>query len=56
MIKCVYCNRPAVSEKTEAYELKGVRYEHTFSHCESCKEDFVTPQQRQLNEERRSTP
>jgi uncharacterized protein with PIN domain len=56
MTKCVYCNRSAVTEKTETYEVNGRVFEHTFTYCESCKEDFVTPQQQQLNEERRSKP
>ncbi len=56
MTQCVYCNRPAVSEKVEAYTINGREFKHTFSHCENCKEDFVTPQQQQLNEERRSKP
>lgn len=56
MTQCVFCNRSAVLEKTEKYKVGESVFEHTFSYCESCKEDFVTPQQQQLNEERRSKP
>lgn len=56
MIKCVYCNRPAVSEKVEVYRSNEQEFRHSFSHCESCKEDFVTPHQMKINEERRGKP
>lgn len=56
MTQCVYCNRPAVKERTEAYVINGVEHKHVFSHCECCQEDFVTPQQEQLNLENRSKP
>ncbi len=56
MTQCVYCNRSAVIEKTERYTVGEREFEHTFSYCECCKDDFVTPQQQKLNEERRSKP
>lgn len=56
MMQCTYCSRSAVLEKTEKYTVNGREFTHTFSYCESCKEDFVTPQQQKLNEERRSKP
>lgn len=56
MTKCVYCNRAAVKEESEAYVVNGVQYVHQFSHCSSCSQDFVTPEQNQTNEENRSKP
>lgn len=56
MTKCVYCNRAAVEEVKEAYEVQGVRHEHLFSHCSNCGQDFVTPEQNDINEENRSKP
>lgn len=56
MTKCVYCNRAAVEEVTEAYVVQGVQREHHFSHCSCCGEDFVTSEQNKLNEANRSKP
>lgn len=49
MTQCVYCNRAAVREVTEPYEVSGVRCDHHFSHCECCGQDFVTPEQDRTN-------
>jgi hypothetical protein len=56
MTQCVYCNRAAVEEVREPCEVNGVRFDHLYTHCSCCDNDFVTPEQDKINEANRSKP